>query len=541
MATSEIIASMYSNVANAYSAVSDMGGTIPSAKNIYNLASAVRTIPTGGGDDIAPQIVMKTITSYNDTAGAVKFVGNSTFQYCSKLSSVTLPNCSNISNSGFFQCSSLQYVDIPNCTIIGGSAFSGCSNLTQINMPNVAHIETCAFYGCSSLSNLDLNMCSFVGASAFYGTKFYSINLNNCYTVNASAFAYCTNLSVLNLPNVGYIYSQCFIGMSNLEYAYLPALGILSQGNHFGGQDIKLKSVIIGNIGSSTFNGCTALESVYILNMVPFANPSTTFVNTPMLDSSYLGYYGSIYVPSNAVSIYQASANWSSLSDRIVALPSEFESQFVYHSEFTRNYTMSEIPSYKLNAKMVGTYCFLQCSSLTGSYNFPECTTIGTYAFASCSKLNGITASKCTIVGANAFSSCQQLQTVDLQNCLLIQRNAFADCYNISTVNMSNLRRFNDSCFYMCTRLERIDVPYCQNIGNGVFQYCSKLSCVNLTSVSYVPTCGTNVFVNTPIRYSSYLGYYGSIYVPSSLYSDFIVATNWASLSARITSEPVPV
>jgi hypothetical protein len=52
-----------------------------------------------------------------------------------------------------------------------------------------------------------------------------------------------------------------------------------------------------------------------------------------------------------------------------------------------------------------------------------------------------------------------------------------------------------------------------------------------------VPTLSTNVFDSTPIGgYSTSAGQYGSVYVPASLYNDFIVAENWSSISSRIVS-----
>ena len=46
-----------------------------------------------------------------------------------------------------------------------------------------------------------------------------------------------------------------------------------------------------------------------------------------------------------------------------------------------------------------------------------------------------------------------------------------------------------------------------------------------------------NAFNSCPIRYSNYYrgdGYsYGSIYVPSSLLTDYQAATNWVTISSR--------
>ena len=47
---------------------------------------------------------------------------------------------------------------------------------------------------------------------------------------------------------------------------------------------------------------------------------ATAFNNTPIKFSSYLGYYGSIYVPAELVSAYQTASNWSEYADRFVAI-----------------------------------------------------------------------------------------------------------------------------------------------------------------------------------------------------------------------------
>ena len=67
---------------------------------------------------------------------------------------------------------------------------------------------------------------------------------------------------------------------------------------------------MISSITSYCFHGCTALS---VLNL-----PSTTMVtltnsnalqNTPMQYSSYIGYFGGIYVPGNLVTTYQSATN----------------------------------------------------------------------------------------------------------------------------------------------------------------------------------------------------------------------------------------
>jgi len=53
---------------------------------------------------------------------------------------------------------------------------------------------------------------------------------------------------------------------------------------------------------------------------------------------------------------------------------------------------------------------------------------------------------------------------------------------------------------------------------------------------SSVPSIGAEIFKYTPITSSIYLGYYGSIYVLSSMLNSFKTATNWVTISDRIVA-----
>ncbi|MBQ6141836.1 MAG: leucine-rich repeat domain-containing protein, partial [Kiritimatiellae bacterium] len=88
---------------------------------------------------------------------SVTSIGNSAFNNCSSLASVTIPNSvTSIGNSAFNNCSSLASVTIPNSvTSIGNSAFNNCSSLASIGIGvSVESIGPGAFYGCSRLEDV---------------------------------------------------------------------------------------------------------------------------------------------------------------------------------------------------------------------------------------------------------------------------------------------------------------------------------------------------------------------------------------------------
>ena len=98
-------------------------------------------------------------------------IGDSAFEDCSNLTSITIPNSvTEIGYSAFNGCTSLKTITIPNSvTSIGSSAFSGCTSLESITIPDsVTSIGNWAFENCSSLKSITiLNSVTSIGSNAF--------------------------------------------------------------------------------------------------------------------------------------------------------------------------------------------------------------------------------------------------------------------------------------------------------------------------------------------------------------------------------------
>ena len=92
---------------------------------------------------------------------------------------------------------------------------------------------------------------------------------------------------------------------------------------------------------------------------------------------------------------------------------------------------------------------------------------------------------------------------------------------------------------YFCYNCSNLEDVYTNNVSTFYgynYNNCSKLSALILDGSSVTLPVGVSVFSNSPITNSTYLGYYGSIYVPNSMVDRYKAETIWKSYASRITS-----
>lgn len=511
----------------------------------------------GGGSDLLPDFLMGNFSEYNDTAGSVKSLRSAAFYQYSKLTSVALPECKAVYKNAFYECASLTSVSLPKCSYLESLTFHNCWLLSDIELPVCLELGTSAFY-LNKAKNISVPNAPFLRGSCFYSCS-YLINLNieNAMSALGSQIIYsCSNLESINCGNIIYLRSQAFTHCSKLQsinVPYLESMGIYAFSNcralskmqlncltyndvSIFNNCISLKEIEINSIGNYALSGCTSLESIYIINASVMTYPTGAFANTPILNDTYLGYYGSIYVPSDWVASYKAATGWVSISDRITALPSEFDSKYVYQYEFQAS-TITTIPSEKLDCELVGVRAFQSCYSLKKA-SLPNCSIVAGYAFERCSTINDINLPSCEFVGRYAFNNCSYISQILLPNCKIIGNSAFQECSRISApINLPSCIGICDAAFISCHKIPSISLPKCICIMSSAFTYCSSLSIIVIgTDLSFVPyLSNSNAFGSTPIYTSTYLGYYGSIYVPDSLVSEYQTAGGWSVYSDRIT------
>lgn len=415
--------------------------------------------------------------SFNINCPSCTYISPNAFFSNGHLISANFPLCENIGASAFAGCNELQTISFPECSVINATGFWGCSSLTSINFPKVSVIHASAFFSCSNLTTVNFSICS----------KIYDEAFANCYKLSTISFPVCTEIATK-------AFYQCNV---NLTSIYFP---------------------------SCTFIGASAF--------------------------AYCRYLFSISFPVCAS--ISASAFWNCYNLLTASFPmctSLSASVFTNCSKLTSiNFSILE---------SLPTSAFMNLSVLT-TVNIPECITVGANAFQSCSTLSTVSFSKCTFIGASAFRSCYSLNSINIPACISIGSFAFGSCSNITSVNFSqctyvgkyaftgtNLSEVNlpsvttveEGCFNFCSSLQIVSLPQITSFGYYVFSNCWNLISLYLTNVSSVPTFGYNMFNSTPIStYSTVAGRYGSIFVPSSLYTAFTTATSWKTYSARMVS-----
>ena len=145
------------------------------------------------------------ITSFNELQyfTGLTAIGSHAFEYCTSLSSITIPNTvTSIGLYAFNACTGLKSVEIPNSVIsIGEYAFYECTSLTSLTIGNlVESIGYAAFAGCKGLTSLTIpNSVKSIGDHAFYQcTGLTSLTIgNNVDTIKVAAFADCSGLSMM--------------------------------------------------------------------------------------------------------------------------------------------------------------------------------------------------------------------------------------------------------------------------------------------------------------------------------------------------------
>ena len=301
---------------------------------------------TNDGNTITPSKLPIISNIYENGVGTLVYSGkqipNDAFEYCTSLTSVTIPDSvTTIGEYAFYECDSLTSVNIgDSVTTIGEYAFKGCSSLTGVTIPDsVTTIEYYAFADCSSLTSVTIgDSVTTIGNDAFSGcSSLTSVTIpDSVTTIGDYAFRDCSCLTSVTIGDgVTTIGRYAFYGCSSLTSVTIPD-SVTTIGDSAFRDCSCLTSVTIPNsvttIGYAAFISCTSLTSITIPDSVTTIDEGA-FYNCGSLTSVYCkattppalgGIYvfdnnGSgrkIYVPMGSVEAYKI-AGWSRYADAI--------------------------------------------------------------------------------------------------------------------------------------------------------------------------------------------------------------------------------
>ncbi|MCI7338512.1 MAG: leucine-rich repeat domain-containing protein [Bacteroidales bacterium] len=434
-------------------------------------------------DEYTGDVVIPATVNYDGKTYSVTSIGNGAFEYCSGLTSVTIPNSvTSIGEFAFSGCSSLiktnytgdiagwcginfgnysanptvysynLYINdvevkdlmIPNSvTSIGNYAFSGCSGLTKITIPNsVTSIGEYAFSGCSGLTSITIpNSVTSIGEYAFkYCSSLTSVTIPNSVTsIGRSAFYGCSGLTSVTIPN-----SVTSIG----SYAFYDCSGLTS---------VTIPNSVT-SIGMYAFEGCSGLTSV-LWNAKNFADFSSR---------DYAPFYN---IKSQITSF---------------TFGSEVEHIPAYLCYGMENLTSVTIPN---NVTSIGDYAFRGCSGLTSVTIGNSVTSIGDWAFRACSGLTSVTIpNSVTSIGMYAFEGCSGLTSVvwNAKNFADFSSRDYAPFYNINSqiTSFTFGSEVEHIPAYLCYGMENLTSVTIPNnvtsIGDYAFRGCSGLTSVTI-------------------------------------------------------------
>ena len=199
---------------------------------------------------------------YNSANLVVTAIGESAFQSCEGLKSITLPNTIlTIGANAFSYCENLVSVNLStSLTEIGHDAFYNCKKLPSIALPaTLRSIGYCAFQNCSSITKIDIpSSVETIGYQAFERTSISKLFVpKSVISIGRGIVMHCNNLETIEVEEGNSVYDSRYNSNAILKGNTLVV-------------GCKNSNIIEGltDIGESAFQSCEGLKSITLPNTI---------------------------------------------------------------------------------------------------------------------------------------------------------------------------------------------------------------------------------------------------------------------------------
>lgn len=439
----------------------------------------------------------------------VTTIGRSAFYYCSKLTSVVLPDSvTTIEAQAFKSCSALTNIRIgKGVTSIGYDAFSLCSELTYTIYENGQYLgnEENAYhafvkYTSGQSTAVFHPQTKMIADYAYYGSgKLTQVIIPQGVTaIGSYAFRNCTALTSITMPDgVSEIGVSAFQDCKALTSITIPN-GVAEIGASAFYNCTALTEVTLGTgspfIGKDVFGKCANLKNIYITDLAGWCgieyesgNALTSGSPTVYLNGTVLT---ELMIPEGVTKIKAgAFRNISTITS--VTIPSSvnvIEKNAFYGCNSIERVNITDLAAWCLidfadtTANPIGeaVQLYLNDTLLTEVIIPQGITEIKNYAFEDCQHITTVTIPQgVTAIGSSAFNSCSSLASVTIPESVTdIGKSAFSGCSGLVSVTIpEGVTTIHTNTFYRCKSLTDLVLPNgITTIDSYAFEDCDSLT-----------------------------------------------------------------